>query len=174
MENLNEQLVTAKINDLHCVMQQDKELAKFLTTPAKELPIQYRYIVQEINNNENETLYNLINVTCNYYKNTVKSYFSKVGTKLTGFIAYAHTRNNDEIYEIKMFSFNPNRSATVFLADVIHFFDELTKTYKKITWAAIKENPANKIYQKAIEKYGGISEVKGNEVHYRIETTSPN
>ena len=64
---LEEQLVPANLNDLEVAMQNDKGLHTFLNTPARDLPDNYKYLVQEIpKSNENVTLLTVIKISLSY------------------------------------------------------------------------------------------------------------
>ena len=166
---LEEHLVSANLDDLKLAMEQDKALASFLNTPAKDLPEHYKYLVQEISNDvENETLYNLILMSLRARR--VIPYFSKSGSKITGFAAYQVA--NNEVTEIKIFTFNPKQgTGVVLIRDLITLLDELVEKYDKVSWAAMKDNPANKIYKKAVEKYSGHIDEDGELIHYTIIPT---
>lgn len=164
---LTEQLVPANIELLKQAMQDDKELHKFLNTPARELPEHYKYLVGEITNDyANITLYTLIDMTLIY--NRFKPYFSMSGNKITGFAAYEVKGNR--VTELKIFTLNKQKGGgVVLIKDLISLLDNLINTYEKVSWSAFKENPANKIYQKAIEKYNGNVVEECNEFHYTIK-----
>jgi len=167
---LEEQLVPAKMNDLNIAMQQNEELKKLLTTPSKNLPERYKYLVDEITDYENYTLLDIIDNTLKYKR--FIPYFSKMGNEMRGFVAYEVSKN--EVSDIKLFSFDLSQAAVVLFRDLIILLDELVMKYKKVSWLALKANPANKIYQKAIEKYNGTMEEIGNELHYCIDNTNAN
>jgi hypothetical protein len=167
-ELLTEQLVTAKWDDLKIAMQQDRELNVFLNTPAKNLPDNYKYLVREIDSSiENETLLTIIKMSfSNFGRGTIFPLFSKSGSKITGFAAYI--LNGREVTAIKMFSLNPQGVAPVLIRDLTGLLDTLIAQYDKVSWDAMRDNPANKIYQSAIKKYGGTATENGDEVHYSI------
>lgn len=167
---LEKQLVPAKLDDLKHAMEQDEELNIFLNTPAKDLPQHYRYLVDEISPDmENETLFTIIKLCFTKFgKVMVLPFFSMSGKEITGFVAYSV--DNNEVSEIKMFSFNPSHgSAAVLIRDLDKLLSELITKYNKVSWLAMKVNPANRIYQKAIENYGGSINDEGDEIRYCIE-----
>jgi hypothetical protein len=172
-EFLEEQLVPAKLDDLKHAMEQDKELYTFLNTPAKDLPEHYKFLVDEIyNDSENTTLYSLIKLALTYRMRGTQtiSYFSKSGSKITGFAAYILYVYGNEVIEIKMFSFNPSQgSDAVLIRDLNNLLRDLVQKYNRVSWSAMKDNPANRIYEKAIEIYGGTMKEKKEEIHYCIE-----
>ena len=67
-----------------------------------------------------------------------------------------------------MFSFDVNRPNPVILRDLEAMINMLLDKYGVIFWDTVKENPANRIYQHAIEKYNGTKEEHGNLVYYTI------
>jgi hypothetical protein len=164
---LTEQLVPANIRTLIIAMNNDKELSDFLNTPAKDLPENYRYVVDEITEeDEDRTLYDLICGSISLRK-SIKSYFSENNGKLTGFTAYGVNKN--EVIEIKMFSFNPSSgSGSGLLRDLRNLLNDLIVKYENVSWSALKINPANKIYQKAIQMYDGNVEEDGALFRYSI------
>ena len=172
-QRLDEQLVPANLNDLNVAMKQDKELYTFLNTPAKDLPDNYKYLVDEITSDiENKTLLDLISVslTLGGMRGRIKSFFSKVGNKISGFVGYQVNNTNTEVLEIKMFSFDPSRGGgSALVWDLHKLFQKLTQEYSKVSWAAMSNNPANAIYKKAIEHYGGRCNEMDGEIHYTIE-----
>lgn len=71
-----------------------------------------------------------------------------------GWFCYKIVNNN--VDAIKMFSFGMDD--WVFMRDVRDKFDEVIRSYDKITWEAVKDNPFIKHYIKAIIRYGGVCE----------------
>ena len=172
--NLNENLVPAKLKDLKLTMKEDPELAKFIKTKAKNLPDNYRLLVEEhTRENSDKTLYDLM-TTAMMFKRIMSlkliSLFTKTGNKITGFAAYTLNRNN-EVSIIRMFSLiqNPN---TVLLRDFRLLLEEVTSKYEKVSWYASKNDPANKIYRKAIMKYNGTVEDVDDCMKYTILSTT--
>jgi ribosomal protein S8E len=80
------------------------------------------------------------------------SFFSVTGNRITGF--FACVVQGDEITNIKAFSLMDNPNA-VLARDMVLFLKENLKKYKKIIWYALKDNPANAQYQKAISLFKG-------------------
>ena len=70
----------------------------------------------------------------------------------------------NKVTEIKMFSFDLNKPNVVLLRDLYKLLDYLITKYDEVTWAAIKENPANKIYKSAINKYSGIIDDSNDKI----------
>jgi hypothetical protein len=172
VRRLREQLVPANLDELNKAMQADNNLASFLNTKAKDLPEEYKFLIQEITSeNENKTLLSAIqaSLTWNIRGTKMVSYFSKAGNKLTGFAAYIV--RDKEVLEIKMFSFTPLQSATILIKDLDILLAKLVTEYSKISWTALEKNPANQMYQKANIKYGGKKLRKDEEgiIHYCIE-----
>jgi hypothetical protein len=170
---LEEQLVPANIRELQIAMEQDVDLYTLLNTPAKDLPEYYRYLVQEISNDiENETLLTVIKLSLGRFaRRSIFSYFSMAGSKITGFAAYMVQDN--KVTEIKIFSFTPSvGSGVVLLRDLDNLLNNLVQKYDSVSWFAYRNNPANRIYQKAIEKYGGSFKEDGDEIRYYIEKTN--
>ena len=52
-----------------------------------------------------------------------------------------------------MFSFDTNRPNVVLLRDLKVLVDVLLEQYSKVCWIAVKDNPANKIYEKVVQDY---------------------
>ena len=166
-------LVQADMQSLENQMAEDKSLSELLMTPAKELPVKYSYLLAEVFDGwETLTLYHLIAET---FTKVPKDhvYFSKVGDKIVGWCAYTTARDPKQGYvyvnEIKMFSFDINRPNPVLLRDLELLINMLLDKYGIISWIAVKENPANKIYQRAIDKYNGSKEEYNNLIQYLIE-----
>jgi hypothetical protein len=168
---IEEQMVPASLKDLKMAMLQDQELNVFLNTPATELPDNYKYLVGELTNEiEDTTLFHIIYATLNWKISglEIHSFFSKSGDKFKGVVAYM-TKGN-EVVEIKTFSFNPSQGGgAILIRDFDPLIDELVKKYDKVSWRAVKDNPANKIYQRVIEKYDGQSKNIGDVIEYVIQ-----
>jgi len=163
-----ERIVRAKWSDLEYAMEQDKELSTLLNTPVKDLPKNYRFLADELFNDvENETLYHFIAMSLTFSIIIYKIYYIKSDSKITS-IAACHI-GYDEVYEIKMLSFNPLQSSCVVrIRDFNILLDDFIKKYKKISWSAMKENPANRVYQEVIENYGGNMKEQDGCIHYCI------
>jgi len=167
---LNEQFVLAHIQELYDAMDKDNKLRTLLTTKAQDLPTTYLYLIEELTDNYiDKTLLYVIETSCNmHYKGTkTVSLFSKAGNQLIGFAAYIIRDNS--IDEIKMFSFDINKPNIVMIRDLYNLINQFLKdNYKNISWSALIQNPANAIYQKAIERFNGTVEQKNNVYHYTI------
>jgi hypothetical protein len=168
--NSNQEFVLANLGELERSMQQNMKLRTFLNTPAKDLPEQYKLLVQEITDEyANSTLLDLIKASV-MGKKTIGAnpLFSKTVNGLVGFAAYVV--KNDEVTEIKMFSFDPDTdSDSILVRDLNKLLSELVGKYKKVSWSAMKINPVNEMYQRAIQQYGGSYKEDGDIIHYRIE-----
>ena len=170
--NLNEALVPATLKDLKLAMKQDPELATFVKTKAKKLPYNYRFLVEELNPVYREkTLYDVMKTSLEHEqvvgsKTKLISKFSKTDDKITGFAAYLVNEYN-EVTDMKMFSLTPESNLTLLL-DLRKLLKDLTSKYDKVSWSALKENPANETYIKATEKYNVTIEEDGKELRYTI------
>jgi hypothetical protein len=168
---LKEELIPANLDLLKSEMGKDKELETFLTTPAKNLPNNYKYLVQDVNKEiEEYSLYDLIYASVlgkytGFTEKWLKPMFSTINGKPVGFVAYEE--NGDSVTEIKMFSFNP-KQGTVLMRDLIILLNDLVSKYKQVSWTAFEGNPANRFYQKAMEKYDGTINKDGNKIRYTI------
>jgi len=151
--HFKEQLITARMEILDMAMNNDPSLAKLMTTPAEELPVEYRNLVEEIAPNMmDKDLYFFIKTSI---ESGLVSLFSKSsGDILEAFIAYRVKGN--EVKGIKMFSVNPNHKDFTFQRDFDSFLsDVLLPNYKRIEWSALAKNSANKTYRRIIKKFGG-------------------
>lgn len=157
----------ANLSKLDAQLKTDATLNKLLNTPAKDLPEKYKYLVDEIYEDEkNKTLYYVIKESCNRLKST--SFFSVAGNKIVGFFAYIIGEGNT-VDEIKMFSFDITKNNPVLAADLIRLLEKLRKNYVEIKWMVIKENPANDQYNKIISKYNGsVVEINNKFYQYTI------
>jgi hypothetical protein len=153
-EHLQERLVSAELNDLMEEMSKDEKLCTFLNTEAKDLPENYRYLIQEITKYEDKTLLDLIKTSLewNIRVSKINCFFSKAGEKIVGFTAYVSSMN--KVTEIKTFSFNSERTNPVILGDLKNLLEKLLHQFKSVHWTAMKKNKANFIYQRAIDEYG--------------------
>jgi len=161
---LVERLEPARMDVLRHAMKQDKELSNFLKTPAKDLPDNYKFLVRELDEYiENATLYELIALSLSKRAGNFTCYFSMSGSNPTGFVAYQIM--NNEVTDIKMFSFVPTRGGgTTLLLDLNRLLPQLIKDYNRVSWSAMAENPANEAYRRAIEIYGGSFKEEGGEI----------
>lgn len=153
-------------------MSKDKSLSELLLKPAGELPEKYTYLLAELFPGwETATLYYLLDAS---FKNVPNDqiYFSMAGDKIVGWCAYTTEYNRQlrqtVVNEIKMFSFDVNRPNPVILRDLETMINMLLDEYGVIFWGAVKENPANRIYKRAIEKYHGTKEEYYGLVYYTI------
>lgn len=165
-------LVQADRRLLEEQMDKDKSLSELLFKPAGELPKKYTYLLAELFPGwETATLYYLLDAS---FKNVPNDqiYFSMAGNKIVGWCAYTTEYNRQlkqvVVNEIKMFSFDVNRPNPVMLRDLETLINILLDKYGVIFWGAVKENLANRIYERAIEKYNGTKEEHGNLVYYTI------
>lgn len=76
--------------------------------------------------------------------------------KILGSIKCSLDRPNTKAYRFAVINFTETLSIT-FSRDVVRFLDMLFERYnfRKITWDVLKGNPAEKIYDKLINNYGG-------------------
>lgn len=164
---LQETTVKADLSLLDAQLENDTELKTLLNTPAKDLPEKYKYLVDEIYEDEaDKTLYYVIKESCNRLKST--SFFSMAGNKIVGFFAYIIGADN-KIDEIKMFSFDSSKNNPVLAADLVRLLNKLQETYVEINWDAVKENPANDQYKKIIKLVNGtVTEVSNKSYHYSV------
>jgi hypothetical protein len=167
---LNENFVPAKLKDLKLAMKQDPELTTFIKTKAKKLPPKYRFLIEELIKDYSDTpLFDLMDTAMTFKRfkgGKLISLFSKTNGKITGFAAYVDNRRNEVSY-MKLFSLSKKPNA-VLLRDLSNLLKELTSKYGKVSWSAKKNNPANKIYMKAIKKYNGAVKETDNEFEYTI------
>ena len=168
---LNEELIPANLNDLTKEMDRNPNLKKLLNTKAADLPEKYKYLVDEIYEEPSDVcLYDLIKESQQKLGKD-KVFFSKNGDSLVGWAAFETDRSKKKVTEIKMFSFDLNKPNIVLLRDLHKLLEQLLSKYEEVTWAAIKENPANKIYKSAINKYfGTIDESDDKVVVYSIKS----
>lgn len=166
---LKEGFVPANSGELERYMQQDKDLHTFLNTPVKDLPDRYKLLVQEITDGfANCTLLDLIKGAVMGRNIGVNPLFSETVNGSVGFAAY--TVRNNEVTEIKMFSFYPTKeSGSILIRDLSRLLTELVEKYKKVFRSAMKINPANKICQRAIQQFGGSCKEDGDIIPYYIE-----
>ena len=164
---LQETTVKADLNLLDAQLETDTRLKALLDTPAKDLPENYRYLVDEIYEDEaDKTLYYVIKESCSRLKST--SFFSMAGDKIVGFFAYIIGAGN-KVEEIKMFSFDLSRNNPVLAADLMRLLNGLRETYAEINWNALKKNLANEQYRKAIKLVNGtVTEVSDKIYHYSV------
>ena len=157
---LKSSLVHIDMSELDKQMKSDYELREILTTPAEDLPYRYSYLLGEVFAGWKAlTLYDLIKQSFDKLGND-KVYFSKAGNKLVGWAAYevdatCRFRPYTFVSEIKTFSFDVKRPNPVLFRDLKELLDKLIEEYKEVTWIAVKENPANDIYEKVIKVYNG-------------------
>ena len=171
-ELITSALVQADMEKLESQMQDNESLMNLLLKPAGELPKKYSYLLAEVFDGwETTNLYHLIFET-NTKVPKDQVYFSMAGNEIVGWCAYTteYSRQFKQVVvnEIKMFSFDIDRPNPVLLRDLEMLINMLLDKYGVIFWGAVKENPANRIYQRAIEKYNGTKEEHGNLVYYTI------
>ena len=150
--HLKEQLISASLNELNIAMKNDPVLEKLVTTPAKDLPIEYQNLVEEVAPNMmHKTLYYLIQRSI---EDGLISLFSKsIDSIIEGFVSYLV--ENDEVTGIKMFSLNPRHKDFTFQEDLENFIKDLLSKYRKVSWTALAKNTANRTYISLIKKYNG-------------------
>lgn len=167
-------LKSCELDELDNEMSVNPELNTLLTTPGKDLPIKYRYLMGSVLSDwENKTLYDFIVLTLFAKGNKYHSYFSKAGNKFVGFAAYevdstCRFRPYVFVSEIKMFSFDLDRPNPVLIQDLKRLIDELLSQYKEVSWVAVKANPANRIYRAALNYYKDKYDVQVNSLEENI------
>ena len=165
-ESLNKlfsSLVPASLQELDTQMISDSELNTLLNTKGKYLPKNYIYLLGEVISDwENKTLYDFIKLTMNNRRagTELYTYFSISGNEIVGFAAYEvdntkRFRPYPFVSEIKMFSFDLSKPNPVLLRDLRNLLDKLIDEYKEVTWIAVSDNPANKIYNRVLDFYNG-------------------
>ncbi|MGN0729142.1 hypothetical protein [Treponema sp.] len=154
-KRFKESLEKADIQVLDDFLEKNKSIKQILDTPAKELMnTEYKYLISSINpKKENVTLYALICSAMMSIVLAIKSFFYiDVKTKeLKGTLICS----GPEIVDIKMFSFDIDHPNVALARDLSNLIPELKEKYTCIKWDALKENPANKAYQKIARENGG-------------------
>jgi hypothetical protein len=119
----------------------------------------------------NKTLLNLLDDEClKYYQyGSMKSlivkteddtwsklqYVSVKNEKVIGYYEANFDRNNQSIASIQIVNFDA-KNKYFFGKDLITFFERLKGTgLRKVNWSVIIGNPAEKLYDKIIDRYGG-------------------
>jgi hypothetical protein len=149
-KKFEEKLVRATDSEfelLQVQMTENPKLNKQLSTPLEDLP-QYKYLYTQDYVGA-LSLFDVFDIIGRREKKATL-YFSKSGSVFIGFVAY--TDNGKIINNLKIASFyddqvKANRQMT---DDLKIFIGDKMKTHELITWEAEKENPVNKLYQKAI------------------------
>ena len=154
---ITEVLERAEIKVLDDYLKKNPAVEKILNTTAKDLmDTKYKYLISSIEpENEHVTLYDLISLSIKSIGGTIKSFFSiDTETKnLKGFVALICS--GTEVIGIKIFSFDIDHPYITLARDLANLIPELKQKYTCIKWDALEENPANKAYQKIVEKNGG-------------------
>lgn len=169
-------LIPANLSELNKQMEADGNLRKLLTTPGKDLPSAYKFLMsEELSEWQDKTLYDLISGSLNFLSKDeyCVSEFSKAGDKIIGWCCYkVDTSRENRPYEfvsnIKMFSFDINRPNPVLLRDLKDLIYDLMDEYQEVSWVAVKENPANRIYQRLVDDIGGRVTPYENKLIYQI------
>ena len=173
LKQLFSSLEPASLKELDEQMLSDEKLAETLTTEGKDLPKNYGYLLGEVVDDwDKKTLYDFISTTLNYHRpnTTLHSFFSKSDGKIVGFAAYEvdsslRFRDYPFVSEIKMFSFDLKKLNSVLLRDLRGLLDKLLEEYPEVTWVAVKDNPANKIYKRVLDLYGGkVNSIDGGRL----------
>lgn len=161
------------INEFDELLKEDSELRQLMYTPVYELPEQYKYLLTEsLPKIMDYALYDLIKISM--AASNIRAYFSKAGDKIVGWCAY-HVSEDSEtdvqvVDEIKMFSFDLTRPNPVLLRDLQNLVDGLLEKFSKVSWTANPDNPANKIYEQALEKYKELGFSVNKKVKERLIT----
>ena len=154
---ITESLEKAEIKVLDDFLKKNPTVEKILNTPAKELMnTKYKFLISSIDpKQENVTLYDLISLSIKSIGGAIKSFFcvDSETKNLKSFVALICS--GTEINGIKMFSFDIDHPNITLARDLSNFIPELKQKYTCIKWDALEENPANKAYQKIVEKNGG-------------------
>jgi len=156
-KRFKESLEKADVRVLDDFLEKNKNIKELLNTPAKDLMnTKFKYLISSINpENENVTLYNLICSSIVSIGGTIKSFFciDSSSKELKGFVALVCS--GTEVIGIKMFSFDIDHPNVTLARDLSNLIPELKQKYTCIKWDALEENPANKAYQKIVNKNGG-------------------
>ena len=167
---LVENRVNMNKNEFIQAVQKDEELNKFLHTNVKDLPEEYKYLLQEEMPNGDGTLFQLIDSSFAHLGDD-KNFFSIKNSKITGWMAYDTDKTDSNVLNIKMCSLTPDKNNIELIKDLKDFLDFLLTKYKYIQWFASQANKkGNKIYEKVIEMYNGTQEtVNSNLYLYTIK-----
>jgi len=138
--SLNEKLERATKQHFNIIKKQmnsDLEFRRMLNTPMEKIP-QYYWLYSETDGLEGS--FPLVVVLEAFSKTNVSLLFSRIGDKITGFIAYKETPK--EITRIKIASFldDTKKSNPSLAADLINFVDKEIASRDKITWVANEGN----------------------------------
>jgi len=116
----------------------DPEFKRMLTSPMKEIP-QYYWLYSEI---KYSLIYDIsvFSAVKILYELKMSVLFSKIGNKITGFIAYKESDRN--IVDIKIASFfdDGKKSNPMLAADLINFVEKEILCRDKIIWVADEKN----------------------------------
>lgn len=121
--------------------------------------------------------YALYNAALYCLEKYTASEFSMIGNKVTGFMSYAiWPFFPQRLVDIAMFSCDVNRSNNVLLHDMLNLVKELQREYASVEWDAAEKNPANRIYQRLVQKENGRFGDNPDQpglIHYRLPGTMP-
>lgn len=162
---LLEKRVSLSKNDFIQALQNDDVLNKFLHTNVKDLPEEYKYLLQEEMPNGDGTLFQLIDSSFAHLGDN-KNFFSIKNSKITGWMAYDTDKTDSNVLNIKMCSLTPDKNNIELIKDLKDFLDFLLKKYNYIQWfASIANDKGNKIYEKVIKMYNGTQEAVTSKLY---------
>lgn len=165
---LVENRVNMNKNEFIQAVQKDEELNKILHTNVKDLPEEYKYLLQEEMPNGDGTLFQLIDSSFAHLGND-KNFFSIKNSKITGWMAYDTDKTDSNVLNIKMCSLTLDKNNIELIKDLKDFLDFLLTKYKYIQWFASQANKkGNKIYEKVIEMYNGTQETVNSNLYLYI------
>jgi hypothetical protein len=152
-KKLDERLEMATQQQFDLLQKQidsDSETAKMLTPKMEDVP-QYQWIYE----GPSQGRYSLFEALqfIAFIENKFELFFSKSGSKFTGFLAYSDT--GKEISNIKMASFidDTKKSNPTLAIDLIRFVDQQIAHRDKISWRADVDNEyANRQYVDLLNK----------------------
>ena len=167
---IQEKRVNINKNDFKKEIEKDSELNAFLHLPLKDLPSEYKYLVEEELPYGDGTLYQLIDMSFASLGDD-KNFFSIKDSRLSGWMAYKTDKSDSYVENIKMCSLTPNENNRELIVDLKDFLDFLLTKYDLICWYASQENKkGNKIYEKIIKIYNGKQEIVNSKLfHYVIK-----
>jgi hypothetical protein len=148
-------------------MKQNPALAQTLTVPINTMP-KYRYLTDDPIF-KRASLLQIIQETMKF--SSLESYFVKNTKGLyIGFIAISITTEDGRqvVDDVKTFSFSLDDSddENQMYKDLPAFLDKCLAKYKKVSWAAIEGNKANRAYAICAKRRKGTISKDGKYIRY--------
>ena len=166
------QFVLLDMKSLNEQIEGDKQLKDLLSTPAKKLPEQYKYLIKESWCQWEDVTLNDVILAANFRLPKGQKLAIMLDNKIIGWCSF-NTMLDVKLHSfyahnIQVFLFSNNTSNNILSEYFEYFINIILNNLHAVSWSAMKDNPMNKFYKIIIRKYHGTKRIYKDKVYYYI------